>query len=281
VYIAAQPPVIPLWPGRAPGSEAWTQHEQEGRLPAPHDIEAVWNVSRPSLTAFLPDPAVATGTAVVVCPGGAFHFLAIEHEGTDVARWLVEQGVAAFVLKYRLLRTPAAAEGVVKQIQEAFADRDRLQAQVRQLYPLIAADGQQAVRVVHQHASDWGVRPERIGILGFSAGGTVAVSAALRYDAQTRPRFVAPIYSAPGPEMAVPADAPPLFLALATDDDMAVRTSVPLYSAWKAAGRAAELHIFAQGGHGFGLRKQGLPSDRWIDFFGAWLRALGLFERAR
>jgi acetyl esterase/lipase len=281
VHGAAQPSVISLWPDRAPGSQAWTEHEQEGLLPAPYAVEAVWNVSRPALTAYVPDPAVASGAVAIVCPGGEFHFLSIKHEGTQVARWLVVQGIAAFVLKYRLLRTPATAEGVVKQIQETFGDRDQLQAQVRQLYPLITADGQQAMRVVRRHAPDWGLSPDRIGILGFSADATVAVGAAVRYAADTRPSFAAPIYTAPGPEIAVLSDAPPLFLALAADDDMAVRTSMPLYAAWRAADRSAEVHIFARGGHGFGVRKQGLPSDRWTDLFGDWLSTLGVLERAR
>jgi acetyl esterase/lipase len=278
VNAATQAYIIPLWPEGAPGSESWTQQEQEGLLPAPYGVRAVWNVSRPSLTAFLPDPAVATGAAAVVCPGGSFHFLAIEHEGTEVAHWLVKRGVAAFVLKYRLIRTPEAAEGVAKQTQETFADRDRMQEQVRQLYPLNTADGQQAVRLARQRASEWGVRPDRIGIMGFSAGGAVAATAALRYDAHSRPSFVAAIYTAPAGPVNVPADAPPLFLALATDDDMAAGASVPLYSAWTAAGGSAELHIFAKGGHGFGLRTPGQPSDRWSDLFDDWLRVQGLLD---
>jgi acetyl esterase/lipase len=274
-----QPKVIPLWPGAAPGSEDWTQQEQEGQLPAPQNIRAVWNVARPTLTAYLPSQATAAGTAVVVCPGGAFHFLAIEHEGTQVASWLVGRGVAAFILKYRLLRTPETAEGVAQQLRERFADRERMQEEVRRLRPLITADGQQAVRVVRHRAAYWGVATDRIGILGFSAGGTVTTTVALQHDAESRPSFAAPIYGAPWEEVAVPPDAPPLFLALAHDDDMAVRTSMPLYSAWKASGHAAELHIFSEGGHGFGMRQQGLPSDHWIDLFGDWLRVQGLLER--
>jgi acetyl esterase/lipase len=281
VSVATQPPVIPLWPDGAPGLEDWTQREQEGVLPAPFGVRAVWNVSRPTLTAHLPDPAVATGAAAIVCPGGRFHFLAIEHEGTEVAEWLVARGVAAFVLKYRVLPTPDTAEGVAKQTAETVADPERLQGQVRQLYPLFAADGRRAVGLVRQRASEWGVRSDRVGILGFSAGGTVAASVALRYDAASRPAFAAPSRSAPGGPVNVPVDAPPLFLALAGDDAMAVGASLPLYSAWHAAGRSAELHVFSQGGHGFGLRRQGQPSDRWGDLFDDWLRALGVIERPR
>jgi acetyl esterase/lipase len=240
----------------------------------------VWNVSRPTLTAYFPDPSVATGTAAIVCPGGSFHFLAIEHEGTEVARWLVARGVAAFVLRYRVLPTPDTAEGVARHTTEVLADSARLQAEVRRLYPLLAADGLRAVGLVRQRGSDWSVRPERVGIIGFSAGGTLAVATALRDDPQRRPAFVAAIYPAPGGPAHVPAEAPPLFLALASDDDLAAGASVPLYSAWRVAGRPAELHIFSKGGHGFGLRQQGLPSDRWADQLYEWLKEIGVLERA-
>jgi dienelactone hydrolase len=183
--------------------------------------------------AFLPDPAIATGTAAIVCPGGSFHFLAIEHEGTEVAR---------------------------------------------RLYPLLAADGARAVGVVRQCASEWGFKSDRVGIIGFSAGRTVAVATALRHVPLTRPDFVAAIYPAPGGPVLVPTDAPSLFLALANDDDLAVGASVPLYSAWRAAECPVELHVFSQGGHGFGLRKQGLASDRWSDLFEDWLRSRGLLQ---
>ncbi len=146
---------IPLWPNGAPGSEDWTQSEQEAVVPE-SGLKVVWNVAQPSLATFLPPPDRATGTAVIVCPGGAFHFLAIKHEGTDAA---------------------------------------------------------------------------------------------------------------------------PMFIALANDGAMAVRSSLPLYSAWRAAGHSSELHIFSTGGHGFGMRQDGLPSDHWIDLFGDWLKVQGLLDR--
>jgi acetyl esterase/lipase len=267
-------PVIPVWPGVAPGSEGWTQQEQMTNASASLDITVVRNVTRPTLTAHLPEPGLATGAAVIVCPGGAFHFLAIEHEGTDVARWLTVRGVAAFILKYRLAPTPAADEDFLRQLQERFADRERLDTAIAQIRPLTIADGRQAVRVVRQRAAEWGVASARIGIMGFSAGGTVAAGAAFADDADSRPDFAAPIYAAPWELPPVPAGAPPLFLAVADDDPFAVSASVPLYLAWKGAGHSAELHIYARGGHGFGMRAQGLPADHWIDRFGEWLRAL-------
>ena len=275
--IAGQPAVIPLWPGGAPGSEAWTQPEHESIVP-PNEMKVVRNVTQPTLTAYLPPPAVATGTAVIVCPGGAYHFLAIEHEGTDVAHWLVERGVAAFVLRYRVVPTAADDDAFRQQVRDTLADRARMREVTGPVRQLAIADGRQAVTVVRQRAAEWGVHPSRIGVLGFSAGGVVATGVALQHDAASRPDFVAPIYGAPWDDVAVPGDAPPLFLALASDDDMAVGTSLPLYSKWRQAGEPVELHIFAQGGHGFGMRQQGLPADRWIELFGAWLGAQGLLQ---
>jgi acetyl esterase/lipase len=269
---------IPLWPNGAPGSEDWTQSEQEAVVPE-SGLKVVWNVAQPSLTSFLPPPDRATGTAVIVCPGGAFHFLAIKHEGTDVAQWLVERGVAAFVLRYRLLRAPDDVASLTAQVRENLADRSRMAELVRPMRPLILADGQEAIRLVRQRSSEWGVEPNRIGLIGFSAGGTVTTGVALQHDAASRPDFVAPIYSAPWEDLTVPADAAPMFIALANDDEMAVRSSLPLYSAWRAAGHPSELHIFSRGGHGFGMRQQGLPSDHWIDLFGDWLKVQGLLAR--
>jgi acetyl esterase/lipase len=271
-----QPAVITLWPVGAPGSEAWLQREQETYLPSPYDVKVVRNIAQPTLTAYLPAPAVANGTAVIICPGGAFHFLSIESEGTEVAHWLCTRGVAAFVLKYRVLQTEAYDEDFVKQMREIFLNREKLGERMKQAEPLAIADGKQAIKVVRKRAAEWGIVADQIGMLGFSAGGAVTVGAALQYDEESRPNFVAPIYTAPfGTAMAVPADAPSLFMVLASDDPLVAEASLPLYSAWRGAGHLAELHIYAQGGHGFGMKKQGLPSDHWIDRFADWLQSQG------
>jgi hypothetical protein len=155
--------VIPIWPDGAPGSENWSQQEQETYLPLPHDVPQTYlplpfdvkfvrNIARPTLTAYLPDPSAATGTAVVVCPGGVFHYLAIESEGTDVARWLNARGVAAFVLKYRVLQTEARDEDLIKQLQERFTNLMKLMELMQQIEPLAIADGQRAIKVVRQKA---------------------------------------------------------------------------------------------------------------------------------
>jgi acetyl esterase/lipase len=248
-------------------------------LPLPFDIKITRNVAQPTLTAYLPDPSVATGTAVVICPGGVFHFLPIELEGTDVARWLSARGIAAFVLKYRVQPTEAGDEDFQEQLQERFSDFVSLTPLMRQIEPLAVADGQQALKVVRQRAATWGIDSTRIGILGFSTGGVVAAGTAMQYDEESRPSFVAPIYLAPsGRGITVPLDAPPLFLLAASDDSMAVGTSLSLYSAWNDTAHPVELHLYAQGGHGFGMKRQGLPSDHWIDRFGNWLQVQGLLE---
>lgn len=269
-----QPTVIPLWPTGAPGSETWTQQEEETMLPP--TLKVVRNVTQPTLTAYLPDPALANGTAVIICPGGAWHFLSIDMEGTDVAHWLTARGVAAFVLRYRLLHT---GDDLAGQVRANLADRSKLAELMTPLRPLVLADGQQSVRTVRQQAATWGIAPDRIGLMGFSAGGMVTSNVALLHDTASRPDFAAVIYGAPGEEVAVPADAPPLFLLCADDDLMATTQSIKLYSAWKASGQPVELHIYAKGGHGFGMTKHNLPTDTWIERLGDWLGVLGFLAR--
>lgn len=169
-----QPEVIPLWQGGAPGSEDWTQQEKESFSPPPNSFRNVRNVTQPTLTAFLPHPSQATGTAVVVCPGGAFHALAFDHEGIDVARWLRGRGVAAFVLKYRLVATEVDDEDFERQIRATMSDRNRMREITRQISPLAIADGQQAMQVVRERAAEWSIDPHRIGMMGFSASSRIA-----------------------------------------------------------------------------------------------------------
>jgi len=262
-----QPTIIPLWPDGAPGSESWTQQEEETLIPPA--LKVVRNVAQPTLTAYLPDPIAATRTSVIVCPGGGFHFLSIDMEGTDVARWLNVRGIAAFVLKYRLIRT---GDGFPAEVWEALGHREVMAERMAPLRPLILADGQQAVRLVRERASEWGLAPDRIGMLGFSAGGAVTASVAFEHDAGSRPDFAGVIYGGGRADVPVPDDAPPLFVLCAADDPMVPpRTSVRLYEDWRAAGHSAELHIYAQGGHGFGMQVRGLPTDTWIERFADWL----------
>jgi acetyl esterase/lipase len=268
---------IPIWPEGLPtGSEDWTQQEVESFAPPPLNFRQLRNVTNSTLTAFLPEAGKANGTAVVICPGGAFHALAIDHEGNEVARWFVEHGVAAFVLKYRLVATPQLDDEYETVIQALLRDMDRLRNVTQSVSMLAIADARQSLRLVHQRASEWGIAPNKIGIMGFSAGGHVTAGTALEFDRETRPDFAAPIYGALISDFVVPSDAPPLFIAVAQDDALAAESCLKLYSSWKAAGHPAELHIYAAGGHGFGMRKQNLPCDNWIERLGDWLRQQNL-----
>jgi acetyl esterase/lipase len=286
---AGEPKTIPIWPGAAPGSENWTQKEFE--VIGPNDtMRRVHNVTRPTLLVYLPDAAKANGTGIVVCPGGGFRILAIDHEGIDVARWLNSLGVAAFVLKYRLMETTeTGGADRAKAAAPTKADRPLTAASAQEtmrrskdVQPMVIADGQQAMRVVRAHAAEWGVARDRIGIMGFSAGGYVTTGVALHHDAESRPNFAAPIYPAAPEDLTVPADAPPLFIVQADDDPglPTVNNSVRIYTAWKNAKISAEMHIYAQGKHGFGMKKQNIPTDTWTDRFRDWLDAQG-FLKAR
>ena len=271
--------MIPLYSGAAPGSEDWTYAELEELPSPPAKIGWLRNVTQPALIPYLPDPESANGTAIIVCPGGAFHGLAIYHEGHDVARWLQERGVAAFVLKYRVIHTPESHEEYSRQDQEMrslpFEENiRRIEEVTREVRPLAIADGLQAVKLVRERAAEWDIRPDRIGIMGFSAGGYVTAYAALNYDASSRPDFAGVIYGALVKNIEVPTAAPPLFMALTNNDEVAVEPSLDLYSAWRRSGHPVEMHIYSQGDHGFGMMKTGLPSDGWIERFWEWLQRI-------
>jgi acetyl esterase/lipase len=256
---------IQIWPGVAPGSERWTQKERTIENTPVGTV--IFNVVTPTLTTYLPDPARATGTGVIVAPGGAFVALAISLEGTDVARWLQQRGIAAFVLKYR----------IVERKQDGIPAMDMDTAG---RYGI--ADGIQALKVVRGHAAEWKLAPDRIGFLGFSAGAMVASGAVLQPEPTLRPSFAAMIYGAPfGKLPAIPATLPPTFLAWAQDDEVALAAIVRFHDALRAAGHRPEVHVFARGGHGFGMTKQGTSSDHWIDQLYYWLEAQGLTRAGR
>lgn len=247
--------------------------------PSP-DERFLRNVTVPTLTPFLPDPGARTGTGVVIAPGGGLHFLSVDNEGAWVARRLAEQGIAAFVLHYRTAPTPASPAEFGTVLERIFTDRAYV-AQVAGPHRALArADGGAAVRLVRDRADEWGVDPDRVGMLGFSAGGFVALATTVDGGPAERPSFIAPVYPAWwSDDLPVPEPTPPLFLAWASDDQLGdgiIGPSLRVYQAWRAAGAAAEAHAYARGGHGFGIRPQGAPSDAWFDDFLAWLAAAGL-----
>ena len=276
--LAAAQDVIPLYPGTPPGTTPENYPEKE-YFSKVWNTEVVTNVTKPSLTVFKPAPELKNGTAAVICPGGGFMALSINSEGIDVAKSLAARGVTAFVLKYRLART---GEDATQEFMALFPNRQKFDELVGPVIPLAVADGLAAVTYVRQHASEWGVSPDRVGIIGFSAGGRVVSGVAFHYLPEGRPAFVAPIYAGGeiSKDVPVPADAPPMFVAAATDDQLGLAPeSVALYERWMGAHKSAELHMYAKGGHGFGMRKQNLPTDHWIDRFAEWLELEGWLNK--
>ncbi len=210
----------------------------------------------------------------------------VDYEGYTMARWLARQGVTAFVLRYRVAHTPdndADMPAFMQQLMIDLGHPNQTDVGPPTGTPAMEEarlwgeeDGRQAIRYVREHAAEFGVDPHRIGIAGFSAGGGVTMGAVMQHDAQSRPDFAAPIYAAYRTATPVPADAPPLFIALADDDNLvAPIAGARLYEAWHMAGKSAELHIFDKGGHGFGMNQQNLPSDAWIGLFKTWLANQG------
>lgn len=253
---AADPPVIFLWPEGAPGSEGKTETESV-RIAAGGE-RVVTRVHRPSLTMYLPSKETATGTAVIIAPGGGHRELWTDHEGHNVARWLSNHGVAGFVLKYRLARETGSTYTI-----EGHA----------------LADTQQAIRVVRERAAEWGVNPERVGVMGFSAGGELAALAAV--SASDKPAFQALIYPAIPRDMKLSKETPPAFLVCGENDRQNISQGLPeLYLAMKRAGASAELHVYAGVGHGFGVRETNRgAAGAWLVRFHEWMDARGFLKR--
>ena len=284
--------IIPLWPDGPPTKLEGVGPEVE--FTGPPGLAAgtrmLRNVSEPTLTVFRPQPAKANGIGVIVCPGGGWRILAWQHEGIDVANWLAARGYTAFLLKYRVLATPAAPaefEAAMAAMNSQLAvERPAAQAP-RSLSDLVPAerlraprdaaadDGRKAIALVRARAKEWDVDPKRIGMIGFSAGAFLTADVAM--DPRAAPlAFVAPIYGGETRGATVPADAPALFTVIAQDDRLLFKVVEGLYADWSNADRPAELHIFTRGSHGFGMIRQGLPVDRWIDLFDDWLADRGL-----
>jgi acetyl esterase/lipase/lysophospholipase L1-like esterase len=277
----AQQKVIPLYSGPAPGSENWnwTAHENDSNLYHSH---TVYNVSRPTITVYPADSThTPTGTAVIVCPGGGLQTLSIMQEGYAVVKWLQQKGITAFLLRYRLMHT--IGDDPYKEMLDKMKKGTVLQEQAP-VQPLSIADARAAIAYVRAHAAEFGVSPSRVGIIGFSAGGTLSAATAYGYTPENKPDFVGAIYPyfPPAMQAAVPVDAPPLFITVASDDpgEMQSHSSVTLYEAWVKAKHSAEIHVYAKGGHGFGMNEQGLPTDSWKDRFADWLDQQGLITPA-
>jgi acetyl esterase/lipase len=277
-----KPPVLDLWPGKPPGSIAAEGDERDLSKPRDNRVAGkavirLGHVSKPTVTVYRPAKDKNTGACVIVCPGGAYHILALDLEGTEVCRWLNELGVTAVLLKYRVPRPKTGA------------------------YHLPAMmDAQRAVSLVGSKAREWGIDPKKIGILGFSAGGHLATVTSTNFDKRAydgidaidevscRPDFAVLIYpaylydgkkGALAPEVRVSKETPPMFMVHASDDPVSADNSAHLYLALKKARVPAELHIWAKGGHGYGLRKTDQPVTGWPARCEDWLRERGLLRR--
>ncbi len=259
---------IPLYAGVAPGSEKWDWSERE--ISSARGMPIVQNVVRPVLLYYPADKTKSRGTAMIVAPGGGFRNLMMSYEGVDIAQRMNAEGVDAFVLKYRLTYTdPNAPAG-----QPPARGVATTSAQAGQnLREIGGADGRQAVRVVREHAVEFGIKPDKIGMIGFSAGGAV-ILAAVTGPADARPNFAAAIYAADAGKALPPEGAPPLFIAVAADDQsVGYQGSVDLFSAWRKANVPVELHVFQGGGHGFG--KKGGGADHYLDRVVEWMKGNG------
>jgi dienelactone hydrolase len=249
-----------------PSSSADPSTRIEQPLQGPGGLRLSRNVNRATLTAF---PVEGATTAVIVCPGGGWHILAFDHEGIDVAQALNKHGVSAYVLEYRVLPTPVDDAAFQQHMAELMSDPTRLPSLVEEFTPTLLADGAAALDYVRGDASY-----ERVGMVGFSAGGYLVTALTLAANAPT-PDFVASVYGAHFDRATeVADDAPPLFLALADDDplvDVVRAGALELHRAWHAARRPVELHVFEDGGHGFGMQTAGTASARWFDAFAAWI----------
>ncbi|WP_134055382.1 alpha/beta hydrolase [Rheinheimera aquimaris] len=271
-----QADAIDIGTGPLPGAkvqEVW--HSQYGSRFAR-------NVTLATLTPFLPEPANASGAAVIVAPGGGFRTLSMENEGWDVARALAKQGIAAFVLKYRLNQTPSEMAAFKRAMDQMFSNTGRKAPQLEpeQMRAQLAVqleDSNAAFALIRRRAAEWKIDPDRIGMLGFSAGAMLTMATALTGD-EAKPAFIGNIYG-PITAVAVPADAPPLFVALAADDPFFASSQFGLIESWQAAKKPVEFHFYEQGGHGFGMYPKQTTSTGWFNAFVSWLTMHGMLKR--
>ncbi len=270
---AEKPLILDLWPDKVPGEKGDVGPE---KLTGAKSSRQVTDVSKPTLTIYRPAKDKDIGVAVVIAPGGGYRMLAWDHEGEDVAAWLNSLGITGALLKYRVPRRPDNPNAALQ-------------------------DAQRALSIVRGKAKEWNIQPNRIGMLGFSAGGHLAAHAATNFDKRSyepidaadkescRPDFAVIIY--PGgvvdqskeklrPDIRVSKETPPTFLAQSNDDRVGPENSVVLYLALKKAGVPAELHVFASGGHGYGMRPSKNPASEWPKRCEEWLRTQKVLQLA-
>jgi dienelactone hydrolase len=269
----AEPDAIPLYGDATPGkaeNETWTKYFGNAVI--------VRNVTRPTLTPFLPAPGKANGSAVIVAPGGAFMLLAIDPEGWRVARALADRGITAFVLKYRVMPTPVgiteAAAFMDKKVKDGLPDPRKLPTLQ---YPAATDDALAALAMVRARAGKWGIDPKRVGMIGFSAGAMTSLNTVMAAKPGAGPDFFGYIYG-PQAKVRVPTNAPPMFATIAFDDPLFPTMGFPVVEAWHNAKRPVELHAYGRGGHGFGLGVPGTTTTMVLDQFVGWMDMMGFLK---
>ncbi|HEX7861853.1 MAG TPA: alpha/beta hydrolase [Verrucomicrobiae bacterium] len=265
---SAEPEEILLWPNGAPGSEG--KDTREVVITGRSGERQIFQVHKPSITPFLPLKEKATGAAVLVIPGGGHRVLAWEHEGPNMAKWLAERGVAAFVLKYRLARETNSTYKL-------------------EVHPL--ADARKAMEMIRARAGEWNIDPKKVGAAGFSAGGELVAMMAGNFDfgdaqveqgsEESKPNFQALIYPGKSRQIVPTKNSPVAFMAAAYDDRPDISEGLAeLYLRFKKAGVRAELHMYSTGGHGFGVRENNTkPAGMWTERFLEWMKESGFVAK--
>ncbi len=268
---------IKLYAGKAPGSETWNWFEQKAANTPGNAL--LYNIVEPEILVYPASKEKANGTAIVVAPGGAFHIISIENEGINVAKWLNDRGITAFVLKYRLVKM--LTDNPFKELMSLMGDFKKLDSMNAPVVEMAKNDGIEAMKYVRSHATQLNIDPNKIGFMGFSAGGTVTMSVMLSAPQEWKPNFIAPIYLYKNAVVGnlMPSKTTPIFVAVASDDQLGLMPhSIKLYQEWNAAKHPAELHVYEKGGHGFGIMKHNTSSDQWAADFENWLKVRGLIK---
>lgn len=233
--------------------------------------DVITNVSRPTIDIYEPAEIKKNGTTVIIAPGGGLFALSMNNEGTKVAKWLNKKGITAVILKYRLV--PTGKDGISEYRELNKNGSKELQDKVTKVIPYSIQDGLSAISYMRENAKKYNINPNKIGFMGFSAGGAVAMGVSYNYTQKSRPNFLVPVYpwTAKYPVQQPQKDAPPIIIFCASNDPLKLALgSIDLYTSWKKNNLSAELHMYATGGHGFGLNTRNLQSDTWIDRFYDW-----------
>ena len=241
--------------------------------------QVVTNVSTPTLAVYKPKADINTGACVIIAPGGGLYALSIESEGREVAKWLNEKGITALVLKYRLV--PTGEDGVAEISELSQKNPSKIGEEVAKVIPYSVADGLAAISYARQHAQELGIDGNKIGFMGFSAGGAVTMGVAYNYKETNRPDFIVPVYAWTDamPVQKPRKESPPMLLICASDDPLGLAPgSIKIYNSWYQEKLNVALHMYAKGGHGFGMNKQGSPSDYWIERFYDWSVSEGIVQ---